>query len=89
MLPKSASGLRLGHGGRGAVRGCPQIRVTAVRFFLIDRDTTLPLEIRGRLRRGITPSINAIPGIHFSVFLIATVNWYRLRVGAERHGAAV
>src|SRR5262249_7340781 len=31
----------------------------AVSFFLIGRDNTLPLEIWGRLRRGITPEINA------------------------------
>ena len=32
----------------------------AVSFFLIGRDNTLPLEIWSRLRRGITPEINAI-----------------------------
>jgi spermidine/putrescine transport system permease protein len=32
----------------------------AVSFFLIGRDNTLPLEIWGRLRRGITPEINAV-----------------------------
>jgi spermidine/putrescine transport system permease protein len=32
----------------------------AVTFFLIGRDNTLPLEIWSRLRRGITPEINAI-----------------------------
>jgi spermidine/putrescine transport system permease protein len=55
----------------------------AVSFFLIGRDNTLPLEIWGRLRRGITPEINAISSIIFIFSLIAIVTWYRLRVGAE------
>jgi spermidine/putrescine transport system permease protein len=54
-----------------------------VSFFLIGRDNTLPLEIWGRLRRGITPEINAISSIIFVFSLIAIVAWYRLRVGAE------
>ncbi len=55
----------------------------AVSFFLIGRDNTLPLEIWGRLRRGITPEINAISTIIFVFSLIAIVTWYRLRAGAE------
>ena len=55
----------------------------AVSFFLIGRDNTLPLEIWGRLRRGITPEINAISTIIFLFSLIAIVFWYRLRVRAE------
>jgi spermidine/putrescine transport system permease protein len=55
----------------------------AVSFFLIGRDNTLPLEIWGRLRRGITPEINAISTIIFLFSLIAIVFWYRLRVGSE------
>jgi len=55
----------------------------AVSFFLIGRDNTLPLEIWGRLRRGITPEINAISTIIFVFSLVAIVAWYRLRVGAE------
>ena len=55
----------------------------AVSFFLIGRDNTLPLEIWGRLRRGITPEINAISSIIFVFSLIAIVVWYRLRVRAE------
>ncbi len=55
----------------------------AVSFFLIGRDNTLPLEIWGRLRRGITPEINAISTIIFVVSLVAIVLWYRLRVRAE------
>jgi spermidine/putrescine transport system permease protein len=51
----------------------------AVSFFLIGRDNTLPLEIWGRLRRGITPEINAISTIIFVFSLLAIVTWYRLR----------
>ena len=52
----------------------------AVSFFLIGRDNTLPLEIWGRLRRGITPEINAISSIIFVFSLVAMVSWYRLRM---------
>ena len=55
----------------------------AVSFFLIGRDNTLPLEIWGRLRRGITPEINAISTIIFVFSLLAIVVWYRLRTRAE------
>ena len=55
----------------------------AVSFFLIGRDNTLPLEIWGRLRRGITPEINAVSTIIFVFSLVAIVLWYRLRVGGE------
>jgi spermidine/putrescine transport system permease protein len=55
----------------------------AVSFFLIGRDNTLPLEIWGRLRRGITPEINAISTIIFLFSLIAIVIWYRLRTRAD------
>jgi spermidine/putrescine transport system permease protein len=55
----------------------------AVSFFLIGRDNTLPLEIWGRLRRGITPEINAISAIIFLFSLVTIVFWYRLRVRAE------
>ena len=55
----------------------------AVSFFLIGRDNTLPLEIWGRLRRGITPEINAISTIIFLFSLLAIVLWYRLRTRAE------
>ncbi|MGC1582847.1 MAG: ABC transporter permease subunit, partial [Candidatus Acidiferrales bacterium] len=56
----------------------------AVSFFLIGRNNTLPLEIWSRLRRGITPEINAISTIIllFSIFLILV--WYRLRTRSER-----
>jgi len=55
----------------------------AVSFFLIGRDNTLPLEIWGRLRRGITPEINAISSLIFVFSLAAIATWYRLRQGAE------
>ncbi len=58
----------------------------AVSFFLIGRDNTLPLEIWGRLRRGITPEINAVSTIIFIFSLVTIVFWYRLRVRSE--GAA-
>ncbi|MDP9160993.1 MAG: ABC transporter permease [Acidobacteriota bacterium] len=54
----------------------------AVSFFLIGRDNTLPLEIWGRLRRGITPEINAISTIIFFFSLLLILVWYRLRAGA-------
>jgi len=55
----------------------------AVSFFLIGRDNTLPLEIWGRLRRGITPEINAISTIIFIFSLAAIVTWYHLRAKTE------
>jgi spermidine/putrescine transport system permease protein len=55
----------------------------AVSFFLIGRDNTLPLEIWGRLRRGITPEINAISTIIFVFSLLAIITWYRLRTRAQ------
>src|ERR1700723_954458 len=64
----------------------------AVSFFLIGRDNTLPLEIWGRLRRGITPEINAVSTIIFVFSLTAIVIWYRLRVrgeGGDRNAAGI
>jgi spermidine/putrescine transport system permease protein len=55
----------------------------AVSFFLIGRDNTLPLEIWGRLRRGITPEINAVSTVIFVFSLVAIVAWYRLRARSE------
>ena len=55
----------------------------AVSFFLIGRDNTLPLEICGRLRRGITPEINAVSTIIFVFSLATIVLWYRLNARAE------
>ena len=51
----------------------------AVTFFLIGRDNTLPLEIWARLRRGITPEINAISTLIFAVSVALIVIWYHLR----------
>ncbi len=62
----------------------------AISFFLIGRENTLPLEIWGRLRRGITPEVNAISTLVFLFSLFMIVVWYRLRTpGAElAEGAA-
>jgi spermidine/putrescine transport system permease protein len=60
----------------------------AVTFFLIGRDNTLPLEIWGRLRRGITPEINAVSTLIFAVSVGLIGIWYRVRardLGAEAH----
>ncbi len=54
----------------------------AVSFFLIGRDNTLPLEIWSRLRRGMTPEINAVSAVIFVFSLIMIVLWYRLRTRA-------
>jgi spermidine/putrescine transport system permease protein len=55
----------------------------AVTFFLIGRDNTLPLEIWSRLRRGITPEINAISTL-ILLFSISTILiWYRLRTRTQ------
>lgn len=51
----------------------------AVSFFLLGRENTLPLEIWSRLRRGITPEINAISTIIFLFSLVTIGAWYRLR----------
>jgi len=51
----------------------------AVTFFLIGRDNTLPLEIWARLRRGITPEINAISTLIFGVSVILILIWYQIR----------
>ncbi|MGH9580132.1 MAG: ABC transporter permease [Terriglobales bacterium] len=67
----------------------------AVSFFLLGRENTLPLEIWSRLRRGITPEINAISTIIFLFSLGMVLAWYRLRTtlsteeGAEPIRAAV
>jgi spermidine/putrescine transport system permease protein len=52
----------------------------AVTFFLIGRDNTLPLEIWGRLRRGITPEINAVSTLIFAVSVALIIIWYRIRM---------
>jgi spermidine/putrescine transport system permease protein len=58
----------------------------SVTFFLIGRDNTLPLEIWGRLRRGITPEINAVSTLIFAASVLLIIIWYRIRmrsIGAE------
>jgi spermidine/putrescine transport system permease protein len=63
----------------------------AVTFFLIGSDNTLPLEIYARLRRGITPEINAISTLIFVLSVVLILVWYRIRVrtlGSE-HGKLV
>ncbi len=56
----------------------------AVTFFLIGRDNTLPLEIWGRLRRGITPEINAASSLILLASVVLILIWYRLRSRAIR-----
>ncbi len=51
----------------------------AVSFFLLGRQNTLPLEIWSRLRRGITPEINAISTLIFAFSLLTILLWYKLR----------
>jgi spermidine/putrescine transport system permease protein len=51
----------------------------AVSFFLIGRSNTLPLEIWSRLRRGITPEINAISTLILVFSIGMILLWYRLR----------
>jgi spermidine/putrescine transport system permease protein len=58
----------------------------AVTFFLIGRENTLPLEIWARLRRGITPEINAVSTVIFFTSVILILIWYRVRtrsIGTE------
>src|SRR3984885_9816460 len=62
----------------------------AVSFFLIGRENTLPLEIWSRLRRGMTPEINAISTIIFVFSLGLILLWYRLRKpGLDEWEAAI
>jgi spermidine/putrescine transport system permease protein len=51
----------------------------AVTFFLVGRENTLPLEIWSRLRRGITPEINAVSALIFAFSLATIAVWYKLR----------
>jgi spermidine/putrescine transport system permease protein len=51
----------------------------AVSFFLIGRDNTLPLEIWARLRRGITPEINAVSTLIFFISVLLILIWYHIR----------
>jgi len=56
----------------------------AVTFFLYGRAYTLPLEIWGRLRRGITPEINAISTLILAASVVLIVVWYHLRTRSDR-----
>ena len=60
----------------------------AVSFFLFGRDNTLPLEIWSRLRRGMTPEINAISTVIFVFSLVLILLWYRLRTRLQSREAA-
>src|ERR671925_91179 len=57
----------------------------AVTFFLIGRQNTLPLQIWGLLRRGITPQGNAAATVIFLLSVVAIVIWARL-MGEDRSG---
>jgi spermidine/putrescine transport system permease protein len=59
-----------------------------VTFFLIGSDNTLPLEIWSRLRRGITPEINAISSLIFMFSLGMILVWYHLRTRMQNREAA-
>lgn len=50
----------------------------AVTFFLIGRQNTLPLQIWGLLRRGITPEVNAAATVIFVLSVAVIVVWARL-----------
>jgi spermidine/putrescine transport system permease protein len=54
----------------------------AVTFFLIGRQNTLPLEIWSRLRRDVTPEMNAISTLIFLFSVVLILVWQR--VGAAR-----
>src|SRR3954462_2572526 len=57
----------------------------AVSFFLVGRENTLPLEIWSRLRRGMTPEINAVSTIIFLFSLFTIIVWYRIRTRGQAH----
>ena len=50
----------------------------AVTFFLIGRQNTLPMQIYGMLRRGITPEVNAAATLIFALSVVVIVVWARL-----------
>ncbi len=59
----------------------------AVSFFLIGRNNTLPLEIWSRLRRGMTPEINAISTIILVLSTSLILLRYRLRTHTQMREA--
>ena len=56
----------------------------AVTFFLVGRQNTLPLQIWGLLRRGITPEVNAAATIIFLASVVVIVVWARLMREEDR-----
>jgi spermidine/putrescine transport system permease protein len=60
----------------------------AVSFFLVGRENTLPLEIWSRLRRGMTPEINAVSTVIFVFSLFTIIVWYRIRTRGESQDLA-
>lgn len=58
----------------------------AVSFFLMGRENTLPMEIWSRLRRGITPEINAISTLILLFSFGLILFWYRLRSRGKTTG---
>lgn len=71
-------------GIRSAVLGSALLVLTlsldeiAVTFFLIGRQNTIPLQIWGMLRRGITPEVNAAATVIFLLSVVIIVAWARL-----------
>jgi spermidine/putrescine transport system permease protein len=69
---------------RSAVLGSALLVLTlsldeiAVTFFLIGRQNTIPLQIWGMLRRGITPEVNAAATVIFAISVVIIVVWARL-----------
>jgi spermidine/putrescine transport system permease protein len=69
---------------RSAVLGSALLVLTlsldeiAVTFFLIGRQNTIPLQIWGMLRRGITPEVNAAATVIFLLSVVIIVAWARL-----------
>jgi spermidine/putrescine transport system permease protein len=55
----------------------------AVTFFLIGRQNTIPLQIWGLLRRGITPEVNAAATVIFLLSVCVIVLWARLMRSAD------
>jgi spermidine/putrescine transport system permease protein len=55
----------------------------AVTFFLVGRQNTIPLQIWGLLRRGITPEVNAAATVVFAVSVVVIVLWARLMRESE------
>jgi spermidine/putrescine transport system permease protein len=51
----------------------------AVTFFLTGRENTLPFEIWSRLRRGMTPEINAVSTLIFAFSVVTIILWFKLR----------